>query len=196
MNFEKFKSYTFIDWLIIGVFVFAILLLAGLAGNAQSHDVPPIETADDSGIFYDPDRDGEGIVLTRNGNDIVFYFYTYHPNEGCWNSKAEGCNDQRWFVSGVAPLIQDSVVTGQFHITKGMDFHPCTGPKITPEASTMTIMELQSCYEIILVGDFLLTRNGDGWNLQVSQKGDFLPKNDPIYTTDYTFDTPLLKGTD
>ena len=89
-----YKNWQLMDYMLMAAFIMVIMAFTGVA-HAQ-----------DSGLYYNPERDGEGINLIRNKDTVVFYFYTYEPNEGCWNIEIpesglvteENCNEQRWFL--------------------------------------------------------------------------------------------------
>ena len=170
--------------ILIALFLFSTPVLA-----QRDDPVPPTV---ESGIFYDADRDGEGIVVTADEDGILFYFYTYHPDYGCWNSKDPDCSDQRFFVSTKEPLIRDTYVIGDLYTTVGTYYPECVGegPKVSPASDRKT------CGVNVLIGEFFLSRIDGGWALEVDQEGDFLPEDDPLYETTYEFDTPLMYGTE
>jgi hypothetical protein len=181
----------------IAILTIITLGVAWITYSEAHNVVVPPDGPSDSGVFYNPDADGEGIVLTRSGDNIVFYFYTYHPEDGCWNSKIEGCNDQRWFVSSLSPLVKETFATGTLFATIGLGFDSCVGGRaVTIPESTATVVQNGSCYQLIPVGDFLLTRDGEGWSLLVERLDEHLPKTDPIFNNIFNFDTPLIYATD
>jgi len=143
--------------------------------------------ADDSGLFYDPDRQGEGIVVTKFNDLVAFYFFTYGglycgEDTDVYPSPlpewyVEGCdyNGQRWFL-GVNEMDGDTV-TGDLYMTHGL-FYP---HGIVHNVGQETV-----------VGHYLLIRMGSGWVLDVDRVGDALPSWDWIFNSNYDFSNHLL----
>jgi hypothetical protein len=175
-------------------FLCLLALMVALPAATQTRPEPE-PYLPDSGIYYDDARDGEGIVVIRDNEGIVFYFYTYHPDQGCWNSKDEDCSDQRFFVSSKESPLKEMFVVGELYTTLGVNYPDCAEAVIDVSPPAKPEDKL-TCGRNILVGEFLLSREDFGWTLEVDQVGDFLAKDDPLYTTVYTFDVPLMFGTE
>jgi hypothetical protein len=175
------------------VFVGLTLIILALSSNTEAH-TPPGGTSD-SGLFYNPERDGEGINLIRNGDHVVFYFYTYEPHETCWNIEIpEGglvteanCNEQRWFLSG-GDKIDDGIIEGWLYTGLGTGYPKCLP---NPEDPFLTV-----CGEAHIVGRYIMARNLTGWRMVVVRVGDILDKEDPLFNQVFDFNTPLFMATD
>jgi hypothetical protein len=150
--------------------------------------------AGDSGLYKDETRSGEGITMTRNGNTIQIFFFTYEPNDGCWNFYDEGlpdvvdwddydCHEQRWFLTGGNLLIGDTV-TGYMYMTVGIDY---PDGYVSPTDPFVSVVG-----EDFVVGLYVLKRQGDGWRMVVLPIGDDLSSDDPLYNTTYDFSKVIL----
>ena len=152
--------------------------------------------AQDSGLYYNVERDGEGINLIRNGDTVVFYLYTYENETGCWNIEIpetglvneSNCGEQRWFLSGGDKIIDDSVIEGWLYMGIGTGY-----PKCIPDANDPF---LSICGEAHIVGRYIMSRYNDGWRMIVLHFGEILGKEDHLYSTVFEFTTQLLVATD
>ena len=167
-------------------FLIGLLLLA--SGLAYARD-----TSSDSGLYFNPDRDGEGLALHRSGKTVAAFVFTYGGAEaevpqpiGPFFSPQipldEPLNGQRWFMISGDPLIGD-VATGILYITGGVNYPDVLQPLSIGTAEA--------------VGNYELSRNGDGWDLiVVRSSGSRLAADDPLYTVDFSFDTLLFESGD
>jgi hypothetical protein len=158
--------------------------------------------AGDSGLYKDETRSGEGITMTRNGDIVQIFFFTYEPGDGCWGfdkeSKSYGsftapdvadwdehnCHEQRWFLSGGDVIVGDNTVSGFLYMTVGIDYPDGTPSDIDPFVSIVGLD--------FVVGLYQLKRQGDGWRFVVFPVGDDLSPEDPLYNTTYDFSKVIL----
>ena len=152
--------------------------------------------AQDSGLYFNPERDGEGISLTRNGDTIQFMFWNYEPNENCYNIEIpngglvneENCHEQRYFMSSGDPLTGDNFVDGWLYNTVGLNYPQGITDPVNP-----FVMHVGEPH---IVGLYTLERQNNGWRLVVIQFGDVLNEDDPLYDSVYEFSTLLFPATD
>jgi hypothetical protein len=159
-----------------------ILLVSSLTAFAQG-----------SGLYKDPDRYGEGISLTLNGNKVQFFFYTYDGNPGCFDEDDvftvtipedflvtnENCHENRWFLSGGDTLDESGVATGWFYTAFGLNYPEGLDDNDNP--FQMNVGETQ------IVGVYVIERYDDGWRLVVTRWGDVLHEDDPLFERVYYF---------
>ena len=151
--------------------------------------------AQDSGTYFNPERDGEGIQLTRNGDMVQIFFYTYEYHQGCWNLNQpdsglvneDNCHEQRYFMSGGDNIANDRV-EGWLYATVGLDYHIGIVDPLNPFRSRVG--------EAHIVGLYILERKDAGWRMVVVQFGDLLSENDPLYTEVFEFSQVLMQPTD
>lgn len=148
--------------------------------------------AQDSGVYFNPEADGEGIVLIRNGDLFVTYLFTY-GEDICGLPvppvvspepevvEGEGCvgNGQRWFVG--ADEATGDFVTGFLYVTDGIDYPAALDGKVATETK---------------VGVYTLARDGTGWALFVTRFGPALEVDDPLFSGIYELSSALLRATD
>jgi len=153
--------------------------------------------AGDSGLYYDKDRDGDGIILTRNGNLVQFYLYTYDPYQGCWGINIPdgglvtngNCHENRWFLSSGDTLDEEKQeVSGFLYTAVGLNY-----PKGMPDPNDPFRVVVGEGH---IVGLYILKREEDGWRLAVVRFGEILDKGDPMFGNVFELTEPLLKGTD
>ena len=184
-----------------------ILALTALFFSASTY-------AGDSGSYYDPDRDGEGLQLSRNGDIIQFFFYSYKPHYdysdslddygkygGCYGielpkgglATEENCSKNRWFYSAGDVIAKDGQqVEGWLYMGLGLDY-----PKGIPDVADPFKVRVG---EGVLVGRYILQRtigiNGAGWALVVIRFAEVLPKDDPVFNMVFSFNTLLFEAKD
>lgn len=149
----------------------------------------------DSGLYFNPERDGEGINLIRNGDKVVFYFYTYQPHERCWNVEVpegslvtdDNCNEQRWFLSA-GDKLQEDTIEGWLYIGLGTGYPKCLP---NPEDPFLSV-----CGDAHIIGRYIMARNQNGWRMIVVRVGEILDKEDPLFNQVFDFTTPLFMATD
>jgi len=135
-----------------------------------------------TGIYYDMERNGEGITVFNWTNlhkeqVVTFYFYTYDED-----------NNQRWFFASDAWSGKQS--TGKLHITKGVKY-PEGVPSDEPFEEDVVIVGVPT-----EVGDYTLILGEEGgYLLWVEQlEDDVGPVVSPsrpegiVDDTDYLYD--------
>jgi len=135
-------------------------VLAGLLafGTAQ---------ADSTGVWHNPDRNGEGISLIDRGETLVVYFYTYrdvsHPIPPTVSSEPPVVepaqpNTSAWYL-GVAEDFDGESASGIFYATEAFNY---------PDADDGAVASVEE------VGRFTLVRDGDGWILEIDYSYNYL----------------------
>lgn len=154
-------------------------LLIGLIGTAQ---------AQDSGIFVNLERTGEGISLHRDGDRVVAYLFTYGQEEmevpfflPPWNSPQEPLesplNGQRWFL--MSDVIEGDTLAGIIYQSGGINYPVKLHPNDVAYA--------------VAVGHYELTRADGGWDLVIVPTDDSpLSDDDPLFTVDFKFRTAIF----
>lgn len=146
--------------------------------------------AGDSGTYFDTERNGEGIVVQRNGDLIVTFLFTYgqvlcglpirpqvspEPPEPVSDCQPQG---QRWFLA--ADEIVGNVVSGLLLQTEAVNFPVGRSGVVGIE---------------VVVGAYTLVRDGDGWLMSIRPFGRELDDDDPLFT-EYAFSTLLFQASD
>jgi len=138
--------------------IFAILASVLFLGTAH---------AADTGLWYDPERDGEGInVITRNST-LVFFFYTYRDNVHLIPPSVspdppslvpEEPNTPIWYM-GQAEDYDGKIANGTLYTGEALDY---------PNAVETSLASVEE------VGTFTLFRDGDGWILEINYSWNYL----------------------
>jgi hypothetical protein len=144
--------------------------------------------AGDSGLYHNPDRNGEGILLQRNGDTVVTFLFTYgaeicglpippipSPEPPVLPDDCQPIG-QRWFL-GVNDIV-GNVVSGILFATNGA---PGSDPVVGEE---------------IAVGTYTMVRDGAGWLLAVNRFGPELDIDDPLFAEIFDFSALLFSATD
>ena len=153
--------------------------------------------AQDSSMFFNADRVGEGIVLLRGEDDrMVFFFFTF-GHEQCFEiapkvSPAElelDCdqNGQRWFFGSETydPVLDQ--IKGELFIVDGQNYPEGIMDPFDPFVQNVGKAEV--------VGEFTLRRGGNGWRLFVDQDGtERLHDGDVLYEAIWEFQDLLFRG--
>jgi hypothetical protein len=160
--------------------IITFLLAVVLAGTVH---------ATDSGIYFDLERGGEGISLHRDGDRVVVYLFTYGQAEQevpvnlpPWVSPQvpleNPLNGQRWFLMSDL-LVDDTTMTGIVYQSGGINYPVKLHPNDIAAA--------------VAVGNYELTRAGDGWQLVIVPTADSpLDDDDPLFTVSWVFGTRLF----
>ena len=150
--------------------------------------------AGDSGLYYDEQRNGEGILVMVDGTKYVTYFFTYGGLE-CEFDKApepkgieeDDCdlNGQRWFFGSddFDPLLGQ--VGGTLYMAHGI-LYPI-GEPVDNEPF------IHNVGKAVAVGKYVLRPNGDGFLMDVAPTGEVLDEMDPLYEEIYIFRKVLFK---
>lgn len=142
----------------------------------------------ESGIFYNPDRDGEGITFFADGEQAVLFFYTYCDDNYVIPppvspapppiDELECANQPVWFV-GQASNFDGESASGQLFLSEAVEY-------------PFAVEDRVGLIEV--VGNFVLERNGAGWELTVEfVYNPFLPKEASLYAVPFNFSSPLLQ---
>lgn len=162
--------------------------------------VAGVASAGDSGLYYDELRNGEGILMVRNADTFVVYFFTYGAKE-CYEVEYEDSdkdewecdyNGQRWFYAVVEPEEEDEPsidavgdeISGTMFATSGLNY---------PEGEPHDLIPfVHNVGKNIAVGKFAMRRNLDGWLMDVAPTGDYLDEDDPLFTRIFKFEKRLF----
>ena len=150
---------------------------------------PAQALAGDSGLWFDPTRDGEGLNLNIHDGRVVAFLYTYgeydcnpvldngSPSVGPVAPVVKG-NDcdifgQRWFfISG--DKLTDDEASGFLYLTEGVNFPAGIQDPENPFN--------QIVGEAFPVGIYILRKSAfGGWDLLVLPFGDILDEDDDLF---------------
>jgi hypothetical protein len=141
--------------------------------------------AQDSGLFYDPERNGEGLyVLERDGIlQIGFFTYIRRCNHHLFDGEAKIIDEgfrycrlqQAWYVSGQHPLLGGQA-NGPLYVG-----NPYEGDDIDTTLA-----------HVIDVGVFYLFKTETGYDMIVLQTGGALHPDADIYHRTYHFSQYLF----
>ena len=158
-------------------------------------------SAQDSGLYYDELRNGEGILLLKSGDINVLYFFTYGAHEcdevaelasvNGTNGPSCDYNGQRWFYAVSEPEDDEEPSTdsdhefgGTMYMTMGINY---------PEGEPHDLIPfVHNVGKNIAIGKFLLRRNLDGWLMDVAPVGDALDDDDFIFERIFKFEKRLF----
>jgi hypothetical protein len=152
--------------------------------------------AGETGLFYDADREGSGIMVLRDERLTVLYMYTYgarschHYLEPSVSPSVPyggecGIDGQRWFFLADKWNEADDEATGFLFMAEGDNF-PQGIPDVTNPFSVII-------GKAIPVGVYVLRPSGDGYQMLVVRFGDSLDGDDPLYGRIFNFTTPLFE---
>ena len=155
--------------------------------------------AGDSGTYFNPERDGEGLQLTRSGDTVQFFFYTYDDHQGCYGldipdgglANHDNCHETRWFLSSGDTINDkdDQPVEGWLYTGLGLHYPKCL---LNPDDPFLSV-----CGQAYIAGRYLLARSGTGgWRMVVIKYGELLDKEDSLFNQVFEFNTLLFEATD
>ena len=149
--------------------------------------------AGDSGIYEDKSAPGEGIILQRNKDIIVFYFFTFGGND-CDEYPVTiigpvpfmGCGEQsgRWFYAANEYNDKNQESSGFIYTAKGTNW-----PDGVPSTEDPFINEVS---ESFIVGIYILRRHDEGWRLFIQRFGSVLHEDDHIFDRVFNFTSPVF----
>jgi hypothetical protein len=133
-----------------------------------------------TGFFYDPDRNGEGIIVTIDKNDrLAFALFTYWDAQHAIPPSVSPApppspikpqtNTPVWYVGNGAWL--DGISVGDIYMSVPIDYPNVAG---------------ESLDEKIIIGQYLIVANKAGFDLQVNCN-TFLPPSMYICNNTFTF---------
>jgi hypothetical protein len=153
-----------------------LLLLLVLGSPAQ---------AADNGLWYNASRSGEGINLITRDNTAVVFFYTY----------SDVITEVPPVVSPAPPEVDPmpaNLPIWFYGQADDYDGDSATGTLYVGEAFEYPASFENEVGVVDAIGTFTLTRQDDGWVMDVSYLvNDSIPWYASIYST-FTFETPLL----
>jgi len=141
--------------------------------------------AADTGVWFNPDRNGEGINIITNDDTLVFFFYTYRDSihsvppvvsPAPPDVPQVGPNLPVWYI-GQADNFDGESAEGILYAAEAFDF------PFVVEFELGTVNE---------VATFELVRDGEGWLLEVKYRWNYLV---PWYVSLYnvhSFTAPLI----
>jgi hypothetical protein len=145
----------------------------------------------DSGLYYDPGRNGEGLSLHTNGDTVVGFLFTYGGEDSEVSMPIppyvspqfpleEPLNGQRWFLLSPGTLVGDCA-DGELYIGGGVNYPVPLVPN--------------GIGDVRLVALYTLCKLGDGWQLLVERTEDSpLAEDDPLFLVNFDFDVLLFSG--
>jgi hypothetical protein len=155
--------------------------------------------AADSGLYYDAERDGEGILMLRNGDTVVTYMFTYGedncpdtdpvPSPSTVDDDDEcDLNGQRWFF-GVDEYEEISEeVAGTLYMGVGTNYPVGVQDKFDPFVMNVG--------QAVPAGEYILRRREDGWRMWIGplSKGGVLDEDDVLFDKVFEFRTQLFEA--
>lgn len=150
-----------------------------------------------SGLYYDADRDGEGLMLMRDGERVVGYFYTYG---GLWCGEVVrppvvspappvepipecDLNAQRWFFFA-DPFVEKVGAAGILYASEGVNYPDGEFDETNPFGVIVG--------KVFPVGTYFLRPWEDGYQMVVVPPDGTKP-DDPLYQRVFNFTTLLFK---
>lgn len=138
--------------------------------------------AQDDGLFYDVDRDGEGLIVLKRDNIVQFSFFSYiercrhryFDSEAFIEDKSYNwCRKQQiWYITGQHPIVE-----GQ-----------AQGPLYTANPYDHEDDDLDTLLaDVVDVGLFVLTKTPTGYDMIVLQTGNILHPDADIYHRTFKF---------
>lgn len=140
-----------------------------------------------AGVYYNPDRSGEGISVTTSGDTLVLFFYTYRDE-----------------VTSIPPSISpappdvapqfDNSSTWYIAQSTNYDGNVATGPIYLSEAASYPDVVSGGLNALEQVGTFTANYDGSGWTLTVDYEVNLvLPWFSSLYYTEYDFSVGLIE---
>lgn len=173
-------------------YILIAILALMISGPLLAHDgnvCPNDEPC--TGLFYDMERDKEGINVLRRDNLIEFTFFTYikRCNHRYFDGEAtitdlsfNYCKRQQaWYVTGAHP-IHNGEATGVLYTANPHDYY--YGHDDEPIDTFLA--------NSVDIGLFVLTRTPTGYDMIVLQTGNVLHPNADIYHRTFHFSTYLF----
>ncbi len=150
--------------------------------------------AQDSGMYFDAERSGEGILLMRDKDaNMTLFLFTFggecnyiEPSVSPSESECD-TNGQRWFWGSGKYDPNLDQVKAEFFIVTGVSYPDGDMDPFDPF--------IQNVGKAREVGEFTLRRTGDGWRLFVDRDNeDWLEEEDVLYSRIWTFTTLLFQA--
>ena len=150
----------------------------------------PLLADPETGLFYDENFDGEGLIMLKRDDMIQFSFFSYIKRCNHRSFDGEGliadkgyrwCRKQQaWYVTGQHP-IAGGQATGPLYTANPYD-------DFDEDVDTLLA-------EVVDIGIFVLTQTPTGFDMIVLQTGNVLHPDAEIYHRTYHFSTYLFGPT-
>ena len=155
--------------------------------------------AGDSGTYYDSARPGEGMLLQRDGDTMMFFLFTFgahgcyeyaYPTEGPFIEKDYDCEMQgdRWFYASNEYFVENDELSGFIYMAYGTNW---------PEGiQTLDNPFIDEVSESFAVGVYIMIRSDQGWRISIQPFGNLLSPDDPLYSRVWNYTTKLFDAAD
>ena len=143
--------------------------------------------AGDSGLYYNENSNGQGILLLVDGDRYVTYLFTYGADDD-YDYFVDGkgnLDGQRWFFGADEYSDEDERAGGVFYGTHGLNFPFGIPDKDEPFVNNVG--------ETFVAGKYELRRIPGGFRLGVVPAGEVLDKDDVLYDGEFRFDIQLFE---
>ena len=142
------------------------------------------------GVYHDPARPGEGIVVLERDTQVVFYFFSYADPKGSGAPTVsppppppevqQKKNSQAWYF-GLSDDFDGEVGTGKVYVTKAANGYPA---RLRRDGSTGSVVE---------VGTFVIERSGDGYSLDILESPFSLEDGHVLYIRQWDFSEAVFQ---
>ncbi len=143
------------------------------------------------GAYYDPDRNGEGIFVVTQDNQLAFGMFTFAEKNSVIEPTVSPQVPYR-FTSCPEP---EKFICGQmWYVGSGMTIDGITmGDLYMNQPINYPFADLEGMLsDQVAVGVFFLQEMGDGYSLAVDCSNSPIPMDSPICVLDYEFDTKII----
>lgn len=137
---------------------FTVLASLFLLGTAQ---------AADTGVWYNPARNGDGINLITRDSTLVVYYYTYRDDV---QVIPPSVSPEPPIVDPIAP----NSAVWYLGLAHDYDGESATGILYIGEAFSYPLVSNNAVGEAQEVGRFTILRDGEGWTLEVDYSWNYL----------------------
>lgn len=160
------------------VFITSLILITSLLISTA--------VADEAGVFYDGDANGEGAAVFTQGTSFTAFIYTY----------SDGSTELPPVVSPAPPRIpNDCPNCTTWYVAQSTDFDgsTATGEIYSAEAIYYPESFNGEVGAVEQVGDFTATRSGSGWSFSVEYVvNPLVDLTASLYSEDLDFPDPLI----
>lgn len=123
--------------------------------------------AADTGVWYNPERNGDGINLITKDATVVLYYYTYRDDV---KLIPPSVSPEPPVVDPIAP----NTATWYLGLAHDYDGESASGILYIGEAYSYPEVFDNAVGEAAEVGTFTLLRDGEGWTLKVKYSWNYL----------------------
>ncbi len=142
------------------------------------------------GVYHDPTRPGEGIVVLERESQLVFYFFSYADPKGSGAPTVsppppppevqQKKNSQAWYFA-VSNDYDGQIGTGEVYVTKPASGYPS---RVRRDGSVA---------RAVLVGDFVIERTDTGYTLEILESPFSLVDGHVLYTRFWDFSEAVVE---